>query len=341
MSSGETLIVGGTERDAGSETTLKLNMASGGSTAAFGITDVGRKRKTNQDQFLIAQLNKSMLVSSTSLPLDAKSRLFGGIQGQLLLVADGMGGHAAGERASSLAIDHLVSRLLNSVHWFLQVDHESEHDFVDALKQLLQDAHARILRESSENLSQRGMGTTLTMAHVVWPRLYVVHAGDTRCYLVRDGVAEQLTTDHTLARRLVESGGMKPEDEATSRWSHVLWNVLGGRGESELIAEVRCADLKQGDTLVLCSDGLHRYIDPAFLAETVDRLQDPSQICAALVQHANEGGGEDNITIVVAKPTPPATSRARTTVETEVPLEKILDGTPQDRPSELEDTQPG
>ena len=85
---------------------------------AYGATDVGKKRETNQDQFLIAQLNKSMLVSSTSLPLDTQSRLFGGEQGQLLLVADGMGGHAAGEKASSIAVEALISRLLNSVHWF-------------------------------------------------------------------------------------------------------------------------------------------------------------------------------------------------------------------------------
>ena len=149
------------------------------------------------------------------------------------------------------------------------------------------------------------MGTTLTMAHIVWPRLYVVHAGDSRCYLIRNGRAEQLTTDHTMARKLVESGGLRPEEEATSRWSNVLWNVLGGRGEGELIAEVRCADLNDGDYLLLCSDGLHRYIDSDEIAEIVTRLESPSRICESLVELANEQGGEDNITVVVAQPRPP------------------------------------
>ena len=269
---------------------------------AYGATDVGKKRETNQDQFLIAQLNKSMLVSSTSLPLDTQSRLFGGEQGQLLLVADGMGGHAAGEKASSIAVEALISRLLNSVHWFFQVDHDCEEDFVDALKSLLQDAHTRILAESAEHAEQQGMGTTLTMAHLMWPRMYVVHAGDSRCYLIRDGEAQQLTTDHTLAHQLVESGGLKPEEEANSRWSNVLWNVLGGRADGELIAEVRRADLKKGDTIILCSDGLHRYVQREQLASIVAELNDPRLICDHLIQLANAAGGEDNITVVVSQP---------------------------------------
>ncbi|QDT08698.1 PP2C family protein-serine/threonine phosphatase [Stieleria marina] len=271
-------------------------------STAYGATDVGRKRETNQDQFLIAKLNKSMLVSSTSLPMETQSRLYGGEQGQLLLVADGMGGHAAGEKASSLAVDQLIRQLLNSVHWFFQVDHDCEEDFVDALKGLLQNAHKRILAESAANLTQQGMGTTLTMAHLMWPRMYVVHAGDSRCYLIRDGVAQQLTTDHTLAHQLVEAGGLKPEEEATSRWSNVLWNVLGGRADGDLIAEVRRADLKEGDTVVLCSDGLHRYVDSEKLAAIVKQHKDPRAICDRLIEIANQAGGEDNITVVVSRP---------------------------------------
>ena len=259
---------------------------------AFGMTDVGQKRKTNQDQFLIAQLNKSMLVSSTSLPLDTQSRLFGGVQGQLLLVADGMGGHAAGETASSLAVDHLIGRLLNSVHWFFQVEHDCEEDFIDALKELLQDAHSRILEEASKRRDHQGMGTTLTMAHLVWPRMYVVHAGDSRCYLIRNGEAEQLTTDHTLARQLVESGGLPPEEESTSRWSNVLWNVLGGNAETELIAEVRKSELEVGDTIVLCSDGLTKYVDGKQIAQVVSEEADPTSICKRLVKMANDAGGK-------------------------------------------------
>jgi protein phosphatase len=268
----------------------------------YGASDIGRRRETNQDQYLVAQLNKSMLVSSTSLPLDTQSRLFGRIHGQVLLVADGMGGHAAGEKASSLAIDHLVGELLNSVHWFFLDQGDSEEQFVANLKKLLQDAHSRILFESERHDSQRGMGTTLTMAHLSWPRLYVVHAGDSRCYLIRNGETKQLTTDHTLARQLVESGGLKPEDEAGSRWSNVLWNVLGGRAGGQLIAEVHRADLEIGDTVVLCSDGLHRYVNDATLGAVVSRSESAEHACRRLIDLANDAGGEDNITVIVCQP---------------------------------------
>lgn len=317
--------------------------------SAYGITDVGQTRSVNQDQYLIAELNKSMLVSSTSLPLDKESRLFGGEQGQLLLVADGMGGHAAGEKASSLAIDHLISRLLNSVHWFFQVDNDCEEDFIDALKELLQDAHKRILSEASKSQDQHGMGTTLTMAHLVWPRMYVVHAGDSRCYLVRDGDAEQLTTDHTLAHQLVESGGLKPEEEASSKWSNVLWNVLGGTSDGELMAEVRRARLREGDVIVLCSDGLTKYLNKQQIVDVVQEYQDPKPICERLIALANQSGGEDNITVVVSKPQP--SSEALMAEEARVAEDEIatvsdvtketlrMEDTKVD--SWMDDTQPG
>ncbi len=269
---------------------------------AFGASDCGRVRETNQDQFLIAQLKKSMLVSSTSLSLE--QRIFGKVQGEVLLVADGMGGHAAGEKASRLAIGHLVRRLLNSVHWFFHGDDAKEGEFIKDLQELLKDAHTRILLESAHHVEQRGMGTTLTMAHLVWPRMYVVHAGDSRCYLVRDGVSEQLTTDHTLARQMVESGGLKPEEEQGSKWSNVLWNVLGGRADGELIAEVRRIELRKGDTIVLCSDGMYRYIDAEQLASIITNAESSEEACKRLIEVANEAGGEDNITVVVSRPEP-------------------------------------
>jgi protein phosphatase len=301
--------------------TVKRNTNAGGSLAAFGMTDVGRRRQSNQDQFLIANLIKSLLVTSTNVSRESQSRLFGEVQGQLLLVADGMGGHAAGERASSLAIEHLVGQLLHSVNWFPNAKNSNEVEFVERLKNLLLDAHMRILNESSRNIDHRGMGTTLTMAHIVWPNLYVLHAGDSRCYLVRQGQVEQLTTDHTLARRLVEAGGLRPEDEATSQWSHVLWNVLGGRGEGELIAEVRRIELQPNDYIVVCSDGLHRYLEAHQLSMIVNSFETPEMICTELVRMANEKGGEDNITVIVAKQLPPT--------------DDPLDGS-----SELEDTHP-
>lgn len=276
----------------------------------FGLTDIGQKRAVNQDQFLIAELSKSMLVSASSLSDVGAGRFFGDPQGTVLLVADGMGGHAAGEKASSLALEHLIARLLNSVHWFFQSDAYSEDDFVDSLKELLQDAHGRIQEESRADHTAHGMGTTLTMAYISWPVMYVVHAGDSRCYLVRDGEAQQLTTDHTLARQMVEAGGMSPEDEATSRWSNVLWNVLGGNNKNDLVAEVRKVNLLQGDRVLLCSDGLYRYLDAKQIAHAFNKQPDASILCRQLIDAANQLGGEDNITAIASSPRPRPESSA-------------------------------
>ena len=229
-----------------------------------------------------------------------------------------MGGHAAGQKASSLAMNQLILDLLNTVHWFLRSDEQNasgphaeekaksdEQEFVDSLKGLLHQAHDRILTASEIDESQRGMGTTLTLAYVIWPKMYVVHAGDSRCYLIRDRICEQITTDHTLARQLVEAGGLKPEEEAESRWGNVLWNVLGGHGKNELTAEVRLVELKPGDTVLLCSDGLSRYLSAEAIAEVfTETTQDLHAVCHHLVGLANGAGGEDNVTVVVAKPTP-------------------------------------
>ncbi|ELP33354.1 PP2C family protein-serine/threonine phosphatase [Rhodopirellula baltica] len=273
------------------------------SIRAAGRTDVGQRRKDNQDQFLIAELRKSMQIHSTSLALDEECMLFGGRSGELLVVADGMGGHAAGRRASNLAVDHLISQLLNNIHWFLHLDEDHDEAFIESLKALLQQTHTKLLAEAEDATEHRGMGTTLTLAYLVWPRMYVVHAGDSRCYLVRDGKCEQLTTDHTLAKQLVDAGGMKPEDEASSRWSNVLWNVLGGHGHNELIAEVRRVELQKNDTVVLCSDGLTRYIDDATLLSIVQQYgDDVDEMADHLIALANGSGGIDNITVVVSRP---------------------------------------
>ncbi|MGV3486348.1 MAG: PP2C family protein-serine/threonine phosphatase [Planctomycetaceae bacterium] len=270
-----------------------------------GVTDVGLKRENNQDQFLIARLNKSMLVGQSSLPIEPDSRLFSESQGSLMLVADGMGGHAAGELASKMAIDGLIERMLNEIHWFFKINIDAEHEFIESLKTILRTTHCRIQDEGRKVSALRGMGTTLTMTYIVWPKMYVLHAGDSRCYLVRDGVVDCLTTDHTLARRMIDSGGMKPEDELGSRWSNVLWNVLGGKSEAELTAEVRSVILQEGDTIVLCTDGLHRHVDDAKLVSVLRENPSPRDACSAFVKIANDAGGDDNVTVIVARPDPP------------------------------------
>src|SRR5262249_46734818 len=156
--------------------------------------------------FLIADLTKSMLIHQTSLSHEDHTRLFGGSQAKLLLVADGMGGHAAGQQASALAVETLAHYVLNTMPWFLGLQETEEPDLREKLQTALARCQDRIEAAAKAEPSRYGMGTTLTMAYLIWPRLYVVHAGDSRCYLLRGGRLEQITTDHTLAQKMVESG---------------------------------------------------------------------------------------------------------------------------------------
>lgn len=265
-----------------------------------GLTDVGKVRDTNEDQFLIAGLNKSMLVHRTSLSLEDHTRLFGESQGTLLLVADGMGGHAAGQQASATAVRALEYYVLNTMPWFFRLQEGQEGDLQDELKAALEACQRSIEAAALASPDCRGMGTTLTMAYVLWPRLYVVHAGDSRCYLLRHPKLEQITTDQTVAQQLVERGELAPEEVPGSRWSHVLWSCLGGDARA-LSPEVYKATLVSGDTLVLCTDGLTAHLRDDELLALLGQGGGAEETCRRLVDAANGAGGPDNITAVVAR----------------------------------------
>jgi serine/threonine protein phosphatase PrpC len=265
-----------------------------------GMTDVGRVRETNEDQFLIADLNKSLLVHQTSLSQDDHTRLFGGSQGALLLVADGMGGHAAGKQASTIAVQALEHYMLNTMPWFFRLQQCQETDLQDELKSAMEACQQSIEVAASARPEQRGMGTTLTMAYILWPRLYVVHVGDSLCYLFRAPKLERITTDQTMAQQLVEQGVLAAEEAPKSRWSHVLWSCLGGASR-KVSAEVYKVTLTAGDTLLLCTDGLTTRLRDEDLVPILRQGTSAEETCRRLVAAANDAGGEDNITAVVAR----------------------------------------
>ena len=270
-----------------------------GKMDVYGMSDIGKKRQNNEDQFLIADLCKSMLVRQTSLSHDDHTRLFGGANGSLLVVADGMGGHAAGKRASTIAVDAISDYLLNTLPWFLQLKENHEDDLLEELKTGLEQCQNRIEKEAAGGRN-KGMGTTLTLAYILWPRMYVMHVGDTRCYLLRNGTLRRITKDHTMAQGMIEKGVMTAEEAQSSRWSHVLWNCLGGNTH-EFKVEVHKAKLEIGDGLLLCSDGLTNHVDDKKILQVFQRTNSSMQTCSQLIEAALENGGSDNITTVVAR----------------------------------------
>tara|TARA_R110002049_G_scaffold305056_3_gene501144 strand:- start:98393 stop:99298 length:906 start_codon:yes stop_codon:yes gene_type:complete len=262
-----------------------------------GVSDIGRRRKVNQDHFLIADLHRTLTIRSSNVPHDECEQLTGREPGLLLVVADGMGGHSGGEVASTTAIQSAARYVLDMMHWFLKLSNDKEEDFIDELSDCLKNVQEAIWSKSVPDAAGR-MGTTVTMAYIIGSKLYIVHAGDSRAYLFRDGQLKQLTTDHTMAQRLVEDGALSQEDAETSRWRHVLWNCVGGC-DNVVQPEVTKVNLREHDALLLCSDGLTGMVPDD---EIVDVLSDQTSCrekAEALVQKANAAGGNDNITVVV------------------------------------------
>jgi PPM family protein phosphatase len=160
-------------------------------------------------------------------------------------------------------------------------------------------ANARVLAEAAEQPELYGMGTTLTLAYSLNDVLFLAHAGDSRCYLCRQGTLYRLTEDHTLVEELVRHGALTAEAAVKHRSRHVITNAIGGTS-SDLKVEVHMLDLEDGDRLLLCSDGLTDMLSDEEINRALNIADDPEQACRTLVTRANEAGGKDNITAVVA-----------------------------------------
>ena len=265
-----------------------------------GMTDKGRKRESNQDQFLIASLRKLMTIDFTSIPADEQMKFLSNLDGHLLLVADGMGGHAGGQVASQVAIDATSEYVLNTIPWFYRLSKTSDEDFRDELKAALEHAHTKILSAQQKSPEYRTMATTLTMAYFASRWMYVVHAGDSRCYVIRDEKIHLLTRDHSIAQLLVEKGEMDELTASTSPLSHRLYNSIGGHPGNPLSPEVSKCELLPGDVVLLCTDGLTRHVPDETILKVVCGKGTLEEKNTTLIKMANEDGGSDNITVVQA-----------------------------------------
>jgi len=265
----------------------------------YGITHVGKVREQNEDQFLICSLHKQMEVHQTSLPDVRQLSLKGERLAFLALVADGLGGHAAGEEASRVALETLISYVNHSMECYYTGDPGQEREFLEQLNKSVLECHVKVLEEAQNHPELKGMATTLTLLLAIWPRAFVVQVGDSRCYRLRDGVLSQITRDQTVAQDMVDKG-MLPEDQADrTRWSHILSSAIGG---SRARPEISKIDLNWGDVLLLCTDGLSNYVPAEKIQERLQSLRTARLACKQLVADALEAGGGDNITLIVGHP---------------------------------------
>ena len=264
---------------------------------SFGATDLGRERKTNEDQFVTATLMRALWIQQSTL--EPSEVHYADSRGHVFIVADGMGGAQGGERASALAVGAIEGFLLNAVRWLLALDGAEEATVLSQFKGALRDADAYVCAAAAQDPGLRGMGTTLTMAYSVGTDLFVAHVGDSRGYLLRDGVLLRLTRDHTLVEHLVSRGVIRADEAAAHPLSHVVTNVVGGETQG-VQADVHRVVLQPGDQLLLCTDGLTGTVTDVQIGEVLQSKSPLKERCAELIRLANAGGGKDNVTVVVA-----------------------------------------
>ena len=232
-------------------------------------TDIGRVRRTNEDALRVDE------------PLG------------LLIVADGMGGHAGGEVASTVAVEAIAAYVREQLAGSEAVDHAAA-----LLQAAVRTADEAIWTTASARRDLRDMGTTVVLALCRGNQAHIAHVGDSRAYLLRQGELRQLTEDHSVVARLIKAGQLKPERARSHPLRHQITRYLGNR---QAVAEVHCVTWWPGDYLLLCSDGLTNMLEDHQLTEII--LQSGADVraaCEALIARANAHGGEDNISVILA-----------------------------------------
>jgi serine/threonine protein phosphatase PrpC len=264
---------------------------------SYGLSDRGKVRKRNEDQFLIAELAKAMRVRQSTLAQPVTQ--FGGERGYIFLVADGMGGAAGGEEASALAVGAIEDFALNTLRGVFHLDGGESPGVLVEFQDALRLVDARIFREAEQHPELRGMGTTVTLGYVMDGALFLVHVGDSRGYLLRESALYRLTEDHSFVGQMVRDGQLDAEQARHHTFRHLITNVVGGN-ERGVRVDVQKVDLAPDDLLLLCSNGLTEVLTDERIAEVMCD-GDPESICRKLVRGANAGRAPDNVTVVVAR----------------------------------------
>ena len=261
--------------------------------AAAGLSHAGKVRPANEDHFAIMSLQKSVQLRGTNLQDTAILDRVRRPEVHMLVVADGVGGAAGGKIASGVAVRAVIEYLAEAVGCVQDLNVDREQMFLDHLSSAVQAGHDRLKQMFQ---TQGGPATTLTMVTLIWPRAYVVHVGDSRGYFLRNGTIKQFTRDQTMGDFLVDIGAVT-EQHATKAG---LYNVLSSAVGGDLVPTVGVVDLAHGDVLLLCTDGLTKHVPDERIAELLASGSAEST-AQSLVDAALEGGGSDNVTVIVAR----------------------------------------
>jgi protein phosphatase len=257
----------------------------------FARTDVGLIREHNEDNFLIADLSRR---TRGLLETSRVARV--GQHGLLMVVCDGMGGAAAGEIASQLAVDTLFERMCAGLSDSRPL---TRNDIARRLILAVEAAGIRIFQEAKADRNRRGMGTTATAAALVDDHLFLAQVGDSRGYILRDGKLVLVTRDQSLVNQLIEAGQLTEEEAETFEHNNIIMQALGTADTVQV--DLTYAKLCKGDVLLLCSDGLSGMVRGDDIRELMLSADQPIDACKALTERANQNGGHDNITVVIAR----------------------------------------
>ena len=236
---------------------------------AFAATDVGKVREVNQD-----------CVFSSTGPVGCLPNLF--------IVADGMGGHKAGDIASRLTVDSVVDKLSKV----------NSKDYISVITDTIIKVNKEVIDKAAESQDYEGMGTTLVVATVFENILKVANVGDSRLYVIGEDII-QITRDHSLVEEMVTNGQLARADARVDKRKNIITRAIGG--ESKVEAEMFSVELKPKDKILMCSDGLSNMVDDTEILEIINREPDIEKAARMLIDAANENGGKDNISVVIVE----------------------------------------
>jgi serine/threonine protein phosphatase PrpC len=264
----------------------------------YGLTHVGKVRKENQDQFLIATINKRVDVHLTSLTAEQKSMLSAEARLAFLsMVADGVGGGEGGADAAATAVESAAEYVNHSMACYYH-GQPTEENFIEELQAAALKAHEAVKARRDATGRKGTMATTLTLWMGVWPNSYLLQVGDSRCYLYRAGQLRQVSRDQTMAQDLVDEGVLTRTAAFRTQFANVLSSAIGAENAAPVVTRMM---QDWGNVGLLCSDGLTKHVSDEKIAERLRTMTSAKQVCEQLLQDALDDGGTDNITILVGR----------------------------------------
>jgi protein phosphatase len=262
------------------------------------VSHPGKVRAANEDHYLALRVGRSMDALATNLPPEDLPRRVEE-QGWVLVVADGIGGRAAGERASRRAITSLIEVATRVPNWVLHLDKEYAEDILERAGAYFAKVDAVLEREAEDDPSLSGMGTTLTSVCLLDRDLVLTHVGDSRAYRFREGELQRLTHDQTMAQALADAGVIAERDVDTHQQRHILTGALGAAAGVPQV-QIGRHRLLDGDRVLVASDGLTEMVPELAIREILSANADPKAAAEALLAAALDAGGTDNVTVIVA-----------------------------------------